>query len=120
MWLWGGLSCVWFLLVIAVTFVYRGFVRNMTYYGIQPDEYHTFDKEAMKDYWNTDKRWRAHKGSRAILIAIPVLLVGLLVIFFGVFTKVSTGKPADPVAIAVTQTLASLTQEAQMTGTPVP
>jgi hypothetical protein len=120
MWIWAGLSCAWFLVVIAVTFIYRGFVRSMTYNGIQPDEYHTFDKESMKDYWNTGKRWRSRKGSRAILTAIPILLLGLVVIFFGVFTKVSTGKPADPVSIAVTQTLASMTQEAQTTGTPVP
>ncbi len=115
-WICGGLNCVWTLFVAVFMFLYMAWTRNRVFYGIQPDDYHSYDKEQLKEYWNTGKRWRARLRSRAILVAIPTLGLGYVIIFVAQFVKVGpVAAPVDPVAIAVTQTLAAI-----MTGTPVP
>lgn len=101
MWIQCGLSIVWLLAVVGVAAVYIGMIRTRIYYGIQPDEYHTFDKEALKSYWDTGKRWRARKRSRAILTAIPIFFVGWILIFVMSFLKIN---PAHGSSINPTNT----------------
>jgi hypothetical protein len=108
MWLFGGLTCVWILAVVGVAVVYIGMIRTKTYYGIQPDEYHTFDKEALKNYWDTGKRWRARKRSRAILTAIPIFIVGWFVVFFMSFLKTGPAHiqaTSTPIPTPIVQTI---------------
>jgi hypothetical protein len=98
MWIQCGLSIVWVLAVVGVAAVYIGMIRTKIYYGIQPDEYHTFDKEALKSYWDTDKRWRARKRSRAILTAVPIFFVGWILIFVLSFIKTTPTKGINNLA----------------------
>jgi len=104
MWILGGLSCLWIIVVVGGTFFYVGLFCTGTYYGIQPDEYHTFDKEALKEYWDTGRRWRARKRSRAILTAVPIFALGWVVIFFASFLKMG------PAVVPATQTPTPIVQ----------
>lgn len=118
-----ALCCGWSLLFGMAFALYFARIRNMPFYCLLPDDYHTYDVEQKKKFWNQDEAWRKHKIARAIMFAPLLYIGGVLVVMFLASIRVTPANASQedtgaPQATATTVVEATPTQAPTAAPTP--
>lgn len=115
-----ALCCGWSLLFGMAFALYFARIKHLPFYCLLPEDYHTYDVEQKKKFWNQDEAWRKHKTARAIMFAPLLYILGVVVVMFLGAIRVTPASAAQEATGAPTAAIVEVTPTQAPTAVPTP